>query len=246
MVLLYSEAVKQITHTLGTNPGGTNGPSAKRLIDMAGGYLYSMYPWNFLDQGFALLNKVSGQAYVTLPVDFKGLQCIEVAGNSDLGRFQVVSPGRLQELQTIPDAPGEAWTYGTLSYIADEDAGLVPRYDICPVPTDSATGYWTLSYDRKWPTLAEDTKALPIPGGVGLESLFLQCVSAYARGYYREDVTPLAQQLELVRQSHEFMAAKMADNEANMDLGQLGPGASLQANGPAPTMRGDFTDLELN
>ena len=75
MALTVQECHRHIEHSL----GGTLSPEIEvlSLINRAGEFLVSVYPWKWLEGRSATLDLVQDQTYVALPADFRELTAWE-------------------------------------------------------------------------------------------------------------------------------------------------------------------------
>lgn len=106
--------------------------------------------------------------------------------------------------------------------------GLVPgrpqaRIDLSSDPTADLEDAITIYYRAGWTHLNEDDDFVAIPEW--METVYLQCVRAIARGYHREDMGTMDERLLIIRKGPLMQAAWEQDDRTQTDFGMQRGGA---------------------
>jgi hypothetical protein len=133
-------------------------------------------------------------------------------------------PGPIGNTMVI--TPGD----GTFA-VAHTDTGTVsgpplPRLDIWPEPGTSEAVGLRVYYRSGWMRVTGDNVMLRLPEW--LESLYLQVVRAFARGYERESDAGADQRIASIAQGPLMAAAKLRDSEMLPNIGPIQGGALEQ------------------
>jgi len=116
-----------------------------------------------------------------------------------------------------------------------------PRLDIWPTPTSDATAGIRVYYRSGWSALDGDNDLVGVPDYI--ESLYLQIVRAFARGYERESEADVSERLVAVVRGPLFLAARQRDMESQPTLGPLSNGAVGSMGGGNPSGFWNFTSV---
>ena len=122
------------------------------------------------------------------------------------------------------------------------DGGPVrPRLDIYPTPSSDVTDGLTLYFRRGWGALEGDNDLVSIPSYI--ESLYLQIVRAFARGYERESEADVSQRLSVIAGGPLVLAARQRDKESQPNLGPMRGGAAQGMYAGAPGNFWNFSSV---
>ncbi len=116
---------------------------------------------------------------------------------------------------------------GSMSVLLDDvgvDTGPVrARLDLWPTPSQDEQGRVMVYYRRGWQPCGADTSPIPIPDWT--ESLYIEIVRAYARGYERESEAPTGARLAQIKQGPVYAATQLRDKEMMPHMGPMRGGA---------------------
>lgn len=225
MTLIASEAIAEIEHTL----GGLPSQSALRLANEAGRHLCNMHSWNFLKSTKATLASVASQAWIALPDDFGSILGLEVNGG-------IAQNWKRVDTATFLRIESGVWTQSGWGYYSilenptsTDGTAPGPRMALWPAPTTSDSSFASLRYQRLWTELSDNGDTVQIPQFA--ETLYLQLVRAFARGYEEEDTASLDQRLSQIHLGAVFMSARKQDGKTSWYYGRLKNGAADQGVG---------------
>ena len=104
------------------------------------------------------------------------------------------------------------------------DGGPVrARLELWPSPSQDETDRLMVYYRRGWQSCDSDNALIPIPEW--METLYINIVRAFARGYERESEGPSDVRLAQIKQGPVYAAAQLRDKEAMQHMGPLRGGA---------------------
>jgi len=135
MSLTVQECHRHIEHSL----GGTLSPEIEvlSLINRAGEFLVSVYPWKWLEGRSATLDLVQDQTYVALPSDFRELTAWE-ATSGLTNDLEMVTTQTITDLRTNEVSTSASVNYAAITHMPKPAANLMSM-------TESvATTSWTL------------------------------------------------------------------------------------------------------
>ncbi len=162
---------------------------------------------------------------VALPSDFAGIDSYD-ATNALNRSLTLTSPQRLLEIRTDEPSTVGSHYWGAIvraKNIVSGGGAPVYRLEICPTPTASEVGLFTLFYRREWTDLTSDADVIPIEGW--LEPFFLELVEAVMRGYLEQDAAPMHHRITDLKAGDTFLDAKRRDGSAQPDIGIMSGGA---------------------
>ena len=122
-------------------------------------------------------------------------------------------------------------TNATLSGLSGGTDGGEPRarLEIWPDPDADAAGAITFYYRGGWTNLNEDSEYVSLPAW--LQSLYIQLVRAFARGYEREDMAGVSERCAQIMAGPLISAAVRRDGAMQPEYGGLQNGAASMAHG---------------
>lgn len=204
-----------IQHPLGSrNPSGEFAP--QRVVNLAGSWFTSAYPWAWLERPATGLDFVAGQSYVTLPTDFSEFRSVEVA--ELLSSFTMTTSAEINYLRSSTvDASGLCY-WGAINY----DADAVPRLDIYPTPGSNQTDALNLYYRGRWVDLQNDTDRVKIPPWC--EPAFVDVLRAFALGYEEDEKGSVSRRLAEIK-AGTLADAIAQDGRVQTDYGEIQGGA---------------------
>lgn len=193
---------------------------ADLIINEAGRYLCSMHHWKWLEPVPGTLNFTSAQAYVSMPSDFKSLESIwpDDAINAT---FVLTSVDEINKMRQF-DVSSSAAYFGALVYPGQANATshqTVPRLELYPTPSASATGALHIFYTRGWTVIDDATDVPNIPAYV--ETLYTQLVRAFAKGYEEDDTATLDERLAAIAAGPIFAACVSQDGMTQNEYGEM-------------------------
>lgn len=116
---------------------------------------------------------------------------------------------------------------GSMTVLTDDvgvDGGPVrARLELWPSPSQDETDRLMVYYRRGWQSCDSDNALIPIPEW--METLYINIVRAFARGYERESEGPSDVRLAQIKQGPVYAAAQLRDKEAMQHMGPLRGGA---------------------
>ena len=175
--------------------------------------------------GVANPNLVASNA-ATLADAINNTATLYVTASSALGVVSVTHsrPGPVGNAMTLGDT-------ATNISVTNADTGTVsgpplPRLDIWPEPGTSEVVGLRVYYRSGWMRVTGDNVMLRLPEW--LESLYLQVVRAFARGYERESDAGADQRIASIAQGPLMAAAKLRDSEMLPNIGPIQGGALEQ------------------
>jgi len=115
------------------------------------------------------------------------------------------------------------WTLG-VQQVGVDGGPVRPRLDLWPTPGQDELDRLMVYYRAGWGEIESDGQLIPIPDWI--ESLYLQIVRAFARGYERESEAAVDQRLMLIAQGSLVAAAKLRDKEMMPNIGPMRGGAA--------------------
>lgn len=211
MTITFDTATAHIQHTLGGEL--SQDIDTLSVINDAGSYMTSMYPWRWLEEAATLAALTSGSS-TALPTGF-----VELVGYTPRGMDSrvtgsqafLVSPQELEDMrnssQTLPlDTAYIAIVYTTTSGTT------------IPTPVLDVYGNGTLPtikirYRKNWTqitTSAGTGSLFAVPEWT--EALYIQVLRAFARGLEEEDVGSLNARLGEIQAGPQFAAAVSRDS----------------------------------
>lgn len=127
--------------------------------------------------------------------------------------------------------------YPVLSSQPDQSQVPVPVYELYPTPTADEADTLRLFYLSGWTEVTSDTEIMPIPQEV--ETLYLELVRAFARGYELSgtdrDTASIEEELIKVEQSSIYAHAARFDARKQRTIGRLRNGAIQSSRGYVST-----------
>lgn len=219
MTLTASDAIAEITHAISGLPSAT----AMRLVNEAGRHVCNMHAWNFLKRPKTSLASVAGQAYIELPADFGSILAIEIEGGFTHNWKRTDAATFLRLESGVWDESG--WAYWSILENAASTDGTAPgpRLAIWPAPTTANASFAALRYRAKWADLTDDGDTVQLPDFA--ETLFLQTVRAFARGYEEDEDVTLDERLAVTLAGPIYRAARKQDADSQWYVGTLKGGA---------------------
>lgn len=104
------------------------------------------------------------------------------------------------------------------------DAGPVrARLDLWPTPSQDEVDRLYIYYRRGWQACESDNALIPIPDW--METLYINLVRAFARGYERESEAGFDARVAAIKQGPVYAAAQLRDKEMVQHLGPMRGGA---------------------
>lgn len=225
MALTFDAVRAHIRNTLGGDISAEN--DVYDIINNAGDFMASMYPWRWLENTEIVTITGTGQ------YSLSGLNFVELISYSPRGADSTVTTANgafyhvsMQEIldkrETTADnaalmaaVPAGAF-YFTIAYDSNNGAAAAtPKLEVAPYPTgsggthDAAIGKITLTYRRAWNTITATTSTFVLPAW--MEPLYIQCVRAFARGYEEEDLATSNRRLQ------EVMVSPLVDGAIERD-----------------------------
>lgn len=117
---------------------------------------------------------------------------------------------------------------GSQTVLTDDvgvDTGPVrARLDLWPTPSTTEADRLMVYYRAGWAAVESDSQVLAMPDW--MESLYLQLVRAFARGYERESEANMDQRLMVIKQGPIYAAAMLRDKEMMPNIGPMAGGAA--------------------
>ena len=163
---------------------------------------------------------------IALPSDFREI----IAINTTSGLLKGVQLTSFEDLlsKRAANFTSAGFHYGAIIQPTDTDltadGAPVARLEIWPQPSANETAPLTILYRATWKRITQDTHRLRLP--VYCESLYLQVLRAFARGYEEEDEISMSQRLMEVMTGPLFGAAVDRDASIQPDYGPLMYGAA--------------------
>lgn len=163
---------------------------------------------------------------IALPSDFREILAI----NTTSGLLKGVQLTTFEDLlgKRAANFTSAGFHYGAIVQPTDtdlgEDGAPVVRLEIWPQPSANETAVLTVMYRAGWKRLTADTDRLRLP--IYCESLYLQVLRAFARGYEEEDEITLSQRVMEVLSGPLFGAAVDRDASIQSEYGPLMYGAA--------------------
>ena len=163
---------------------------------------------------------------IALPSDFREI----IAINTTSGLLKGVQLTTFEDLlsKRAANFTSAGFHYGAIVQPTDTDltadGAPVARLEIWPQPSANETASLTIMYRATWKRITQDTHRLRLP--VYCESLYLQVLRAFARGYEEEDEISMSQRLMEVMTGPLFGSAVDRDASIQSDYGPLMYGAA--------------------
>lgn len=177
------------------------------------------------ESGSAISATVHTSAIV-LPDDFREI----IAINTTSGLLKGVQLTSFEDLinKRAANFTSAGFHYGAIVQPTDTNLTTsgtpVARLEIWPQPSANETASLTMLYRASWSRITKDTHRLRLP--VYCESLYLQILRAFARGYEEEDEVSMSRRLSEVMAGPLYGAAVDRDGSIQSDYGPLQHGAS--------------------
>ena len=171
---------------------------------------------------------------IALPSDFREI----IAINTTSGLLKGVELTSFADLLSKRAASftSAGFHYGAISQPTDTDLTVdgapVARLEIWPQPSANETAAITIMYRAGWKRITKDTHRLRLP--VYCESLYIQFLRAFARGYEEEDEFTVSQRLTEIMSGPLFGAAVDRDASIQSDYGPSLHGATESNNYGSP------------
>ena len=171
---------------------------------------------------------------IVLPSDFREI----IAINTTSGLLKGVELTTFGDLLSKRAASftSSGYHYGAISQPTDidltADGAPVARLEIWPQPSANETAAITIMYRAGWKRITKDTHRLRLP--VYCESLYIQFLRAFARGYEEEDEFTVSQRLTEIMSGPLFGAAVDRDASIQSDYGPSLHGATESNNYGSP------------
>ena len=171
---------------------------------------------------------------IALPSDFREI----IAINTTSGLLKGVELTTFGDLLSKRAASftSSGYHYGAISQPTDTDLTVdgapVARLEIWPQPSANETAAITIMYRAGWKRITKDTHRLRLP--VYCESLYIQFLRAFARGYEEEDEFTVSQRLTEIMSGPLFGAAVDRDASIQSDYGPSLHGATESNNYGSP------------
>lgn len=188
-------------------------------------------------------NSGLGAALTPVPVG-QGVWRFSVAGythelNKNYGTMLVsVQPSRAawadasgteDVTQTGTVAFVRAWANeGVLPFEYESTASVVatqrmaePVLEVVPVPTESSAGALSILYRAGWAEAEDDGDILSLPSEGWLDSLYIELVRAYARGWEEQGSGSLSARIKEIKDGPLFSDAKAQDGEIQAQRGPV-------------------------
>lgn len=116
---------------------------------------------------------------------------------------------------------------GSMTVLTDDigvDGGPVrARLDLWPTPTQDDLDRLYVYYRRGWQSCDSDNALIPIPDW--METLYIDLVRAFARGYERESEAGFDARVAAIKAGPIYMAAQLRDKEMVQHIGPMQGGA---------------------
>jgi hypothetical protein len=224
MTLTAARCLAHIEHTL----AGRLSPELAGLdvLNEAGEWLCNAHPWEWLQSASASLDFVQDQNFVALPTNIYDLTAINMTNGLQVG-FELTSLPFIIDRRT-QEIGNTLYFWGRVHY--HQVAGgeePIPVLELWPAPTSAQTDAITIFYRAGWTKITGDTAKVPVPSW--MDSVVIQCVRAFARGYEEEDEERMETRLDTLASSSLWRAATLRDGALQADLGDLQGGAAQQS-----------------
>jgi len=174
---------------------------------------------------------------IALPDDCRDI--IAIHGTDSVQRHMTLCT--LAEVLRAREASGPQnihW-YAAVAYSGSPPT---PILEIGPGSGSNETGAFRIFYRSRWTTLRTDSTSIDVPEF--MESLLIQIVRAFARGYVREDSGSLDARLAQIHAGPIFQAAKRSDGNIQPSFGKLrGGGPSIWRRGRASDFNETITRI---
>lgn len=160
---------------------------------------------------------------IILPSDFRDLIAYSTTSGLLTG-LTLTSYQDLIDRRQSTSTYSAGYYYGAIAHpmtVGKESSvgSPTPRLEIYPEPTTDQLGAIRIFYHANWPELTSDTDLLVIPEYT--ETLFLQLLRAFARGYEEEDQASLSVRLNEISIGPLFIMAVQRDGDVQPDYGPL-------------------------
>jgi hypothetical protein len=240
MALTFDSVTAHIRHTLGGDVSAET--DVYDIINNAGDFMASMYPWRWLEETTALTG-VNTVEWIALPTGFielisfapRGLDSRAATTGSNSGRFFAVSAQEIYDKREVagddvqnPTAatwdsiPEGAFYFAITYYSAAGTAVPVPRMELFPCPVNSGGSgsshevsdcKISMVYRRSWTQIQESSGDDSVfVLPQWLEPLYLQMIRAFTRGYEEEDIATTNARIAEVAAGPLFMTAVQRDS----------------------------------
>ena len=223
VTITYDKALVHIEHTLGGPLAETLDPIS--VMNDAGHYMASIHPWKWCE-------KTSGEILTSdtavTSMSYDAPNFLQLLGYSpratdtrftpsvaDLGGtgWLLVSTSELENIRrakAYPLSSGDKLpphvSYFALVYTSQKEPGI----DVVMATGASSQRELTLVYRQGWYPLVSTGSSFKMPDW--MESVYCQCLRAFARGYEEEDEASLAQRLNDISTGPLVAAAVSSEN----------------------------------
>lgn len=170
--------------------------------------------------------------YAALPSDFAELVAYDATASTQ--SFSLTTLQALLEMRASSVGFGQFAFLGAIEWAASASTAggaPTPRLALFPTPTAFLLNALTIQYRAGWREVTDDQNQLSIPAWT--ETLYLQILRHFAKGYEEDDQGDLSMRLGIVTAGPLFTAAKRRDGLIQPSYGMLRGGA-LRTNSSYP------------
>ncbi len=150
---------------LGNTDPGTD--SLSNIVNEAVFEVWSAHPWSFIQTDSLALDTIAGLEYVDLPPDFLRLESLEATDNL-VHRMVKVSGREMRAIRERAVSLGTNVTYFYINFNSTRNRSSLgnAKLEICPTPTETQPGFYTMDYARLPPAMSQDNDYPPLPLGL--------------------------------------------------------------------------------
>lgn len=196
--------------------------------------------WRFTVSGYT---HQLDENYGTLRVS---VQPSRAAWSADSGTADVTQTGTVAFIR--------AWAHeGVLPFDYEETASALtvpqraePVLEVNPTPTTTSIGALSALYRADWGEATDDDDELTLPYEGWLDTLYIQIVRAYARGWEEETMGTLDARLAQIESGPIALRAKQRDGMIQPSVGQIKNGAWAMAKRHGPDVPFDTSYANIS
>ena len=189
MTITYHSAAAHIRHTLGGDLSSEL--DVLTVVNNAGHYMTSIYPWRWLE-GSATLGALTSGTTTALPTGF-----VELLGYTPRGsdsrvtgsKAYLVSPTELEDMRNSSGTLPLDTAYIAVVYITTSGTSTIASTPALDVYGNGTLPTVKIRYRSNWTQITDDEDVFILPAW--LEPLYIECLRAFARGYEEEDVATM-------------------------------------------------------
>lgn len=209
------------------------------IANEAGEWLYSIEEWNALARAPADLSLVALQEWIDLPADFGRIVSDKITTQTGFGHtLRLGTMDEVRDARSVQPGGNSLCYVGCIAHTGPILAGprSAARLQIGPIPSQSATDVFLLSYKAGWVEVTNGSDHILVPSW--MESVYVAAATAFVGGREQEEQGTVEDRLDRLVASSLMLALRNRDLSIQTSFGPI-------RGGVGEMFPGDDTPLAL-